>query len=58
MMVTITSWAPVFALRNPTIPPQIPARIIAKAIAARMWIPTGRSYLNPIKEAPIAPKIN
>ena len=56
--MTITSCAPVFAFRRPTIPPYIPAAIIP-AISARDTCSTGvNSNLNPTYDAAIAPKIN
>jgi hypothetical protein len=55
MIVVITSWAPVRALRTPAIEPQAaPPRNPAR-MASGMWIADGRSHVNPTQPAQVAP---
>ncbi len=66
MIVTITSCAPVRALRRPTIPPQTAPPTMPAATASTRWITGGRSKPKPTQPAhaaamsiwPRAPMLN
>ena len=47
MIVLITSWAPVRALRNPAMPPQNAPPTSPARMARGRWIAAGRSNGNP-----------
>src|SRR3954449_6398628 len=58
MIVVMTSCAPVRALRNPTIPPQIAPPSIPAAKATRRCSPGGRSQVKPTYPQKTAPMIS
>ncbi len=66
MMVVMTSWAPVFALSRPAIPPQMApptmpatiARIRWNGVGRPTWIPTQVAAIPPISIWPWAPMLN
>ena len=66
MMVVMTSWAPVFALSSPAMPPQtMPPITPASSATTRWmgpgrlrWIPTQVAVIPPISICPWAPMLN
>ena len=57
MIVTITSWAPVLAFSQPTMPPQMPPPMMPPSIATTRWITGGRCKVKPTYAARMAPEI-
>ena len=56
MIVVMTSWAPVRALRNPTIPAYRAPNTIAAMRETMRWTPAGRLSAKPTNPPPMAAK--
>src|ERR687897_146624 len=57
MIVVMTSWAPVWALRKPGMPPQMAPHRTPPSSASTTCTTGGRSSVKPTQAAPIAPRM-